>query len=320
MYRYLILCLAIMMHGSYALADYEGISCRYSSLEAVTAISSDVAVAPIGAEVGTLTLTGGVSSCTNGQYINAVALVLAPQPFEGATRYCKTTVDGISLNVERSQCTHPVAGTGPTVGFVPWPFQEPSTMTKTFTYIKTGIVAPGIHMLGPKEPYLAEYIRDIYQGTTLSGLSYVFPPGEVVGTACVLVQPNVSVDFGTVTSAGVIQPFAIEFGSCSSREDALAYNSAFSLRFHSERINVDGSALKNNLCGDCAQGLQIALTDGRGTAVDLSKTYKLSTNGSIDIGQNGLIYNFFAELQDAPGEQVLPGKIDAQLVFETIIE
>ncbi|WPO98741.1 hypothetical protein SFA35_19235 [Pseudomonas sp. HR96] len=143
--------------------------------------------------------------------------------------------------------------------------------------------------------------------------------GEQTISSCSLTSRNVPVDFGRSAAPGDERPFSIIYGSCTDQADAERYNDAISLRFTSAQINPDGS-LNNSNCGDCASGVRIAIQDSNGTPIPLTANYKLNTNPGRLIDAGGVRYEFLAQLQDKPGESKKAGRIDTQLVFETIME
>jgi type 1 fimbria pilin len=311
-----------LCYGAMAFADARGY-CTYSNIEFTSQIFTDPAVAPIGSAIGSLTATatGTCPQYSGGgsQLIIGLGMAAAPlAPGFGPT--CQTSVPGIGI--QGSPCYAELAyDIGLRFAYFALPTLAPETHTRVFTYIKTGTIPPGVHTLTPYRRHLSEFIRHPNNGINFYPVSgYQIPPGEVVGTTCSLVNPDILVDFGTVSETGIERPFAIEFGNCTNQADAVAYNAAISLRFKSERINTNGSALNNNTCPNCSSNIQIALKDGNGKPVDLSKAYKLSNHGSTEVSPTGLTYKFLAALQDIPGTKATPGIIDTQLVFETAIE
>ncbi|MDI3399276.1 fimbrial protein [Pseudomonas sp. V88_4] len=318
MHRYVLIGLPIAIFSPMVNAG-----CVFSEMDIKTEIFADVTTAPIGSEVGTFTITATTTSCSFSSSIThrSSTLHLVSQPVNGDDRKCATTVPGISLANKTSFCHSNYTFAGPVLFGLPIPSNQPQTFTRTIPYVKTGKIPPGVYALNIKDPRLVEVENHGGGANGHRGVGQrYFQPGELIGTACSLTNAETLVDFGAVPATGAVKPFSIEFSNCTDQKDAANYDAAVSLRFRTENINKDGSALRNNSCIECSKDLQIALKNGDGSPVDLSKTYKLSNNKSKEIRNDGILYNFLAELQDAPGAEASPGRIDAQLVFETTVE
>lgn len=296
-------------------------------------ITADPNLANVGDVIGRLSVSITIESCSApGRYYTGVYLGVQPlDPLASNIRVCQTTVSGIGITHGGAggECRWNYVGgsfRGPIVGVnindrAPSFGTFPVTKEHDFQLVKTGPIPAGVHQVSIKNSNLALESRYELNGTLLyfSGNYATIPPGELIGSNCSLATTLVPVDFGDVVGTGASRSFQIEFDSCTDQQDASAYNNAISLAFSSERIRPDGSALRNCTMSDCAQGVQVELQDVNGSSISLTNPYKLSGNSPV-IGQNGLVYTFNAEIKPNPDETLRGGKIDTQLVFETIVE
>lgn len=241
----------------------------------------------------------------------------------GGTTGCVTTITAFYLDVSPNVCAPTTHGSVNTKIKLDQPFPQSGYVRKNFIRNNYALPPPGNYVLKPHESKLY-YLW--YTGTTSPGVGRtsillgVTQGGGTVITTCTLVNTNIVVDFGEVSEAKASEPFDIEFSGCTDQADAKRYNDTVSLSFVSDQIRPDGSALRNKSCTDCAKGLQIALKDGGGKPIDLSKHYKLSTNGASTVSPTGLKYGFIADLQRNHDEPLFGGSINTNLTFVTTVE
>lgn len=299
-------------------------------------ITSDTSLAKIGDVIGDFTVNGSVDCPRGTGQVYALVVDLGLQSIDplspGNHWRCQTTVSGIAFEytagvgaaINRCIAAHaaPTTPAGPVIEILLTtnPNVFPKPFSRSFNLIKTGTIPAGINVLGPANPSIQLGGQLANGGWQFSDSeSDTLPPGEVIGTTCSLATTVIPVDFGEAT-LGDSKSFMISFDSCTDQQDAVAYNNAVSLEFISgQAILPDGSALRNCTDSDCAKGLQIELQDGNGLPINLITPYKLSANNPV-VGANGLDYTFNAQLQVKPSEPLAGGKIDTQLVFNTIIE
>lgn len=337
MCRYLLILLSFFLYSSSSNASIDMIfdtsggvkRCQFDPPTSNIQITADPVLANIGDQIGTMELGFTATGCDNSGTSGPVFLFLSAQPYYdlGVSRYsCKTTLSSVSFETTGGGATlwgcrasgypgGPVLGTFPSSG----PF--PIVFNSTYPLIKRAAIPPGILQISLVSPGLVGLLRGSSDHQSRP-ISFTFPPGEIIGTACSLATTNVLVDFGEVSDSDVgrVESFEIGFDSCTDQADAMAFNDAVSLSFHHERVRGDGAALQNGICANCAEGIQVGLQDGRGTPINLNTSYALSSNPSVVVGQNSLNYTFGAQLQNNPDESRKAGAIDTQLIFETIVE
>ncbi|NWC77453.1 type 1 fimbrial protein [Pseudomonas sp. P7759] len=336
MLRYLVILnlFVFLLFSGVARADYGHNPCTLGPVTSTFNVTSDPALANIGDLIGVYTIEGSVVECGPAITVSTVAYFMGQQavdPLSPGNNYrCQTTVSGVAYEAARpvgeNSCdAESVAGAerfrrGPLIARVPLtPFVFPKNFSVSYNIVKTGNIPAGPNVLGPLNLSIIAAGVNGGLATFLDQNAGTLTPGEIIGTTCSLATTLVPVDFGDAT-IGDTESFAISFNSCTDQQDAVAYNNAVSLEFSSgQTIQSDGSALLNCVGTDCAKGLQIELQDGNGSPINLMAPYKLSTNNPV-IGANGLDYTFNAQLQANPAEPLGGGKIDTQLVFNTIIE
>lgn len=325
-FRLLLVCFLSLFYASGVRAAGASAWCDFDDVHSNSVMTADLATANYLDVVGYYEFGWTVSGCTSlpTPVYNREIYVMY-WGLGGAVPYCRSTINGIYLDVSPANCaTVAPFGSIPTKIYLDKPFPQSGYARKNFVRNEYRLSNPGAYALAPYEKRIwISWAR----GTTTPGAPYSNAllgvkngEGTVIITTCTLVNSDILVDFGEVSEAGASERFNIEFSGCTDQTDSKRFNDTVSLNFRSERIRVDGSALQNNVCANCAKGLQIALKDGTGKAIDLSKRYKLSSNGSTTISPKGLKYEFIAELQNNPDETSKGGVIDTQLVFETIVE
>ena len=238
----------------------------------------------------------------------------------GSTTGCVTTITAVYVDISPSICNQWAIGSICLTIKLGQLFPQNCYIRKNFIQNNYALLKPGNYVLKPYESKLYERWF-IYEGVSRNSILLgTSNGGGTIITTCSLVNNDILVNFGEVSEAKDSERFNIEFFGCTNQADSRQFNDTVSLSFRSERIRADGTALQNNICANCAKGLQIALKDGAGKPIDLWKRYKLSGNGASTVTPIELVYGFIAELQSNPNEKLAGGKIDSQLVFETIVE
>ncbi|NUU34857.1 fimbrial protein [Pseudomonas sp. C2B4] len=325
MHRYLLLLVIACLYSQTATAlSFEHYGCNFQNVQGTTAFTADLATAPIGSQVGTFEASGTVTHCVRqpGDAYRYVRIALEKQlPYTtGHALPCRTTIPNIELRFNGA-CLEGNAAYGPTLivadslgTFPQYLKSDPAAI------IKVGPVPPGNYNLAPIDTSLVAVVP-VVRNDVVKRLGVNLPSdgGSAGSDACSLVSTNVNVDFGEVSDVGGTQPFSLEFGNCSDINNAVDYVFATALKFSSERIRSDGTALRNGTCTNCAKGIQIRLKNANGRYIDLSKLNSLSGNGT-SFTDDGFRQNFTAELERNPDEAQTPGTINTQLVFETVLD
>jgi len=321
---YAIAALASIAISSEVFADIGENPCTFGLIKITNSFIDDISGAPLGAEIGEVNFDITVDSCEIVGPGSVGGFFLAAQPTSNLSGWCNTTADSIQISSGGlSSCTTSSANiglVGPSLGF--WELNGssyPKQFVGRLTYRKFDQIPVGATQLSLQDPRLQFGFG--HNGTYTGLVSDVatFPQGEVVGTKCSLSSSLIPVDFGPISNSGASKEFEIAFSDCGSREDATAFNNAVSVEFRSENIREDGTALLNCSNSDCAKGIQIGLKDSRGRSVNLLSGFKLSDNSPV-ITDSEVTHTFTAEVESRVDEAVAAGKIDTQLVFETIVE
>lgn len=326
---YALATLASVVMCSQAFADIGEKSCQFGPITITNSFIDDVSGAPIGTEIGTVDFDITVESCDLGNgKAGQGGFYLAGQPSGTGSNWCATTLDGVQISsgiwggtARCSTTSSPIGAIGPGLG--DFRFRDetyPKRFTGQLVYQKKGQIPDGLSQLTLHDPRIlfASGQVGIAYDRLVSSVA-PFPAGEVIGTKCVLSSSVIPVDFGEVSSSGAHRGFEMVFSDCSGREDAVAFNNAVSIEFRSENIREDGSALLNCNSAGCAKGVQIGLKDSGGRDINLLSGIKLSTNNP-SVSDDGLTHTFSAELEARVDEAIEAGKIDTQLVFETVVE
>lgn len=323
MFRHLLLAAFVCLGSQTASAlsfDFHG--CRFEDVKGQINFTADLATAPIGAQVAEFDASGTIKKCgvVNG-FRARRELYLEMQPYSTDNRLCMTTIPNIELRFASGFCSGNEGDAGPLLfgnevnGTYPQ-FQQSTHMT----FVKVGPVPPGHYILAPLDTSLVAFLMGTLTYWYRLNLQLPVEGGDVEVASCSLFSTDIKVDFGNASEPNREKPFNIEIGNCIDSADVANYVAATSLSFHSERISADGWTLRNGNCADCASGVQIALKDGRGNAINLNQRYALKRHSAVVTSPTGLTLNFSAELQENPNEALMPGAIDTQLVFETILE
>ncbi|ARU88918.1 fimbrial protein [Pseudomonas sp. M30-35] len=314
-----------------AYADFGSTPCPFNDIASTYSYFGDPALANVGDVIGMFDIDITVTGCSQ-SLTDLIIYRLGAQPVDplaNSPRMCETTVYGVGLRSAGESCASYYPGnysTGPGVGDLrPIPIgSRVSVVSKSFELVKTGEIPVGPSQLSLKNSTLSVVGLDVFVGGgnsatfQLSQLGAI-PPGEIIGTECSLATTNINVPFGDISGVGATESFDVVFDSCTDQLDATGYNNSVSLAFSSQRIKPDGSALLNCSDADCAKGIQIELQNKDNTPISLTAPYRLSSNTPV-FGPNGLTYTFNAQIKENPGEAMDGGKIDTQLVFETIVE
>lgn len=326
MVRFVIIFFLMFYYSAGARAAGASPACYFDNLYSRSVMTGDFASAKLHEVVGYFEYGWTVSNCDNvpGAPYGSAAYVGYYGPGGIGDPYCTSTISGIYLDVSPSYCRVDAPfGSMTTVIRIDQPFPQSGYIRKNFVRNQYQLSAPGNYKLGPK---LNTLYLGWYRGTTtptnpyLHVLLHAGDEGPAIITTCSLVNTDILVNFGEVSEANASEPFDIEFSGCTNQADTKRFNDSVSLSFVSDDIRADGSALLNKSCANCAKGLQIALKDGKGTPINLSKSYKLSSNGSSTISPTGLKYGFIADLQRNPDQALSGGNINTNLTFVTSIE
>lgn len=323
MYRNLLL-IAFACLGSQTAAalSFPFHGCQFEDAKGQITFTADLAIAPIGAQVATLEASSNITKCSLVNGFRALREVyLEKQSYIADNRSCQTTIPNIEMRFPSGFCSGNAGDAGPLLfgndmnGTYPQ-FRHSSNMT----FVKVGPVPPGHYNLAPLDASLVGFLMGTLTYWYRLNLQLPIEGGNIEVASCSLISTDLKVDFGTTSEPSGEKPFSIEIGNCTDLADVASYVAATSLRFYSERIAADGWALRNGNCSNCAQGIQVALKDGGGHAINLNQAYALKNHSAIATSPNGLVLTFAAELQKNPTQELVPGVIDTQLVFETTQE
>lgn len=314
---------------SEAFADIGENPCQFGPITITNNFIDDISGAPLGSEIGTVDFDITIESCALGGGVpGGGGFYLAGQPSPGYPNWCSTTIGSVKISSGKwggnGSCSYnhsQLGSIGPGLGdFYFEQTSYPLRYTRQLVYKKVAEIPVGVTQLNLHDPRVMFGFGP--NGSPYTGLVSnlaTFPSGEVVGTRCSLSSSVIPVDFGQISSSGASREFEIAFGDCSGREDAVSFNNAVSVEFSSENIRADGTALLNCNAADCAKGIQIGLKDSSGRDINLLSGIKLSSNNP-SISDDGLIHTFIAEVEARVDEAIEVGKIDTQLVFETVVE
>ncbi|MDR6915967.1 type 1 fimbria pilin [Pseudomonas sp. 3296] len=318
MIRLLFICFFSLSYSSGAYAIF----CQFDELYANSVVTADLITSKPGDVVGYHEFGWTTTGCqpptpvyNQDFYISYLG--------KGGTTGCITTISGVYLDASPDLCSPATYGSVSTKIKLDQSFPQSGYARRNFVRNSYALPPPGNYVL---KPYESKLYYLWYVGTTSPGVGRtsillgVTQGGGTVITTCSLVNSNIVVDFGEISEAKASEPFDIEFSGCTNQADTKRFNDTVSLSFVSDQIRADGSALRNKSCAYCAKGLQIALKDGSGKPIDLTKNYKLSSNGASTISPTGLKYGFIADLQRDLDEALSGGSIDTNLTFVTTVE